>query len=79
MIAISRPYGRLAPILFMVVLQTGHFPCTAGLPFFIVICFGSVISRFSRHLTQYASKVSSLQRRFFLRSRRTPFASASSC
>src|SRR5579883_3068601 len=44
-----------APILFIVVPQTGHFPWTAGLPFFMVTCLACVISRFARHFTQYAS------------------------
>src|SRR5260370_3207083 len=29
-------------------------PCRAGLPFFMVICWDSFISRLSLHLTQYA-------------------------
>jgi hypothetical protein len=44
-----------APILNIFVPQTGHTPCVAGLPFFIVICFSSFISRLVRHLRQYAS------------------------
>jgi hypothetical protein len=35
--------------------QTGQTPVVAGLPFFIVIDFGFLISLFARHFTQYAS------------------------
>jgi len=34
--------------------QTVQGPCRAGLPFFMVICWESFISRLSLHLTQYA-------------------------
>ena len=34
--------------------QTVQGPCRAGLPFFMVICWKSFISRLSLHLTQYA-------------------------
>ena len=44
-----------APILNILVPQTGHFPSVAGLPFFIVICTASLISRLVLHFTQYAS------------------------
>jgi len=37
----------------MPVPQTGHLPFQAGFPFFITILFGSLISRVTRHLTQY--------------------------
>lgn len=49
----------LAPLVLSIrkslVPQTGQVPSIAGRPFFIVTSFGSLISRFSRHLTQYAS------------------------
>jgi hypothetical protein len=32
--------------------QTGHTPCTAFLPFFMVMFFASLISRFALHFTQ---------------------------
>ncbi|MBC5825175.1 MAG: hypothetical protein GIW99_08495 [Candidatus Eremiobacteraeota bacterium] len=41
-----------APILKSFVEHTGHWPETAGRPFFIVTCAGSLISRFALHLTQ---------------------------
>ncbi len=37
----------------MAVLQVGHVPLTAGLPFFIVYGFAPLMSRLSRHFTQY--------------------------
>ena len=37
----------------MAVLQVGHVPLTAGLPFFIVYGFAPFMSRLSRHFTQY--------------------------
>ena len=40
------------PILNILVLQTGQAPSVAGLPFFIVMGFGSFISRFTLHLRQ---------------------------
>lgn len=40
------------PILNIFVPHTGQMPCVAGLPFFIVICFSSFISRFVRHFRQ---------------------------
>jgi hypothetical protein len=43
------------PIRYTPVLQTGHVPFVAGLPFFIVTCTGLRISRLLLHLTQYAS------------------------
>ena len=43
---------QAAPILKIFVPQTGHEPCVAGRPFFIVICFASLISREALHLTQ---------------------------
>lgn len=45
------------PIRKIFVPQTGHTPCIAGFPFFIVTCFASFISRFDLHLTQYASTI----------------------
>ena len=44
-----------APILNIFVPHTGHLPSVAGRPFFIWICFASLISRLVLHLTQYAS------------------------
>ena len=40
------------PILNILVLQTGQLPSVAGLPFFMVMGFGSFISRFTLHLRQ---------------------------
>ena len=40
------------PILNTLVPQTGQTPCVAGLPFFIVIFFASLMSLFALHLTQ---------------------------
>jgi hypothetical protein len=45
-------YAFAAPILNMRVLHVGQEPSVAGLPFFMVIGFGSFISRFSRHFRQ---------------------------
>src|SRR5207237_7255411 len=42
-----------APILKIFVPHTGQVPCVAGRPFFIVICFASLISREALHFTQY--------------------------
>jgi hypothetical protein len=42
-----------APILKIFVPHTGHTPCVAGRPFFIVIAFASLISREALHFTQY--------------------------
>ena len=51
-------YERYAfPILNIFVPHTGHVPWVAGLPFFMVMLFGSFISRFVRHFTQYACTV----------------------
>jgi len=41
-----------APILNIFVPQAGHFPVTAGLPFFIFISCASFISFFALHFTQ---------------------------
>jgi hypothetical protein len=52
----SRPRSYLeARIRLSVVPQTGHLPCNAGRPFFIVTCLASAIDRLALHLTQYAS------------------------
>jgi hypothetical protein len=40
------------PILKIFVPQSGHVPWIAGRPFFIVTCWGSLISTFLRSLTQ---------------------------
>ena len=45
-------FDQAFPILNILVLQTGHEPSVAGLPFFIVMGFGSFISRFTLHLRQ---------------------------
>ncbi len=42
-----------APILNILVPQTGHVPDEAGLPFFMVTCCTFSASLFWRHLTQY--------------------------
>jgi len=41
------------PILKMAVLQVGQVPLIAGLPFFMVYGLEPLISRLSRHFTQY--------------------------
>src|SRR5205807_10247918 len=41
-----------APIRIMVVPQTGHFPCIAGLPFLSFTATAFLISRLARHFTQ---------------------------
>ena len=43
------------PMRKRVVPQTGQVPLVAGLPFFIVTCCGSFISRLVLHFRQYAS------------------------
>ncbi len=43
------------PIRNSFVEQTGHTPCVAGRPFFIVMAWGLLISLLDRHLKQYAS------------------------
>jgi hypothetical protein len=42
----------LAPILNILVLQTGQVPSVAGRPFFIVIGFALVIARVALHFMQ---------------------------
>jgi hypothetical protein len=49
----SRRGHHDAPILKIFVPHTGHTPCVAGRPFFIVIAFASLISREALHFTQY--------------------------
>ena len=46
-----------APILNNLVPHVGHSPCTAGRPFFMVICAGFLISFLALHFTQYASGI----------------------
>lgn len=46
------PLGQALPILNILVLQTGQEPSVAGLPFFMVMGFGSFISRFTLHFRQ---------------------------
>ncbi len=41
------------PILNMAVLHFGQVPLIAGLPFFMVYGFAPLMSRLSRHFTQY--------------------------
>jgi hypothetical protein len=41
-----------APILKIFVPQTGHEPSVAGRPFFIVICFAFLMSRWALHFMQ---------------------------
>ena len=41
-----------APILKILVPQTGHAPSVAGRPFFMVICFAFLISRWALHFMQ---------------------------
>lgn len=56
----SRPCSRAgavrcylpAPILKIFVPHTGQAPSVAGRPFFIVICFASLISRWVLHFMQ---------------------------
>lgn len=48
----SAACGQALPILNILVLQTGQEPSVAGLPFFIVMGFGSFISRFTLHFRQ---------------------------
>lgn len=48
-----------APILYMPVPQTGHFPFIAGLPFFMVTLSGLSTSLLVRHLTQYIVAIDS--------------------
>ena len=43
-----------APMRNRVVPHFGHLPFIAGFPFFNFTFFGSDISRFARHFTQYA-------------------------
>ncbi len=47
----SQPY---LPILNTFVPQVGQRPWVAGLPFFMVILLGSLISFLARHFIQYA-------------------------
>lgn len=47
------------PIRNTLLLQTGHVPLVAGLPFFIVAGAGLRTSRLLLHLTRYASTGSS--------------------
>jgi len=49
----SRRARHDAPILKIFVPHTGHTPCVAGRPFFIVIAFASLISLEALHFTQY--------------------------
>lgn len=51
-VASSRPGGQAFPILNILVLHTGHEPSVAGFPFFMVMAFGSFISRLTLHFKQ---------------------------
>jgi hypothetical protein len=44
----------IAPIRNTFVPHVGHVPFTAGRPFFNVVSWGSLISLFALHFTQYA-------------------------
>jgi hypothetical protein len=57
--------AHILPILNIFVLHLGHVPCTAGLPFFMVICLASFISLFALHFMQYPSTkfITSLNRK----------------
>jgi len=44
----------IAPIRNTLVPHVGHVPFTAGRPFFNVVSWGSLISLFALHFTQYA-------------------------
>jgi len=48
-----------APILYIPVPQTGHFPFIAGLPFFMVTFCAAGSSLLARHLTQYIEAINS--------------------
>ncbi len=52
----------LPPILKIFVPHTGQRPWVAGRPFFMVICFASLISREVLHLTQYPFATRTSQR-----------------
>jgi hypothetical protein len=45
------------PILYIPVLQTGHFAFNAGLPFFMVTFSGLATSLFALHFTQYIDAI----------------------
>jgi len=49
---IKRTIYLAAPILNILVPQTGHAPVTAGLPFFIFISLASFMVFLALHLTQ---------------------------
>ena len=49
--------------------HTGQVPCVAGRPFFIVICFASLISREALHFTQYPVATGDLHARSCTRRR----------
>ena len=53
------------PILKMAVLQDGQVPLTAGLPFFMVYGLEPLISRLSRHFTQYPIVIQVIGLRFY--------------
>jgi hypothetical protein len=45
------------PILYIPVLQSGHFAFIAGLPFFMVTFSGFATSFFALHFTQYIDAI----------------------
>jgi hypothetical protein len=47
-----RERDYLLPILKIFVPQSGHVPCVAGRPFFMVMSLASLISFLALHLTQ---------------------------
>ncbi len=49
---LMRYWASSLPILKILVPQSGHVPWIAGRPFFIVTCWGSLISTFFRSFTQ---------------------------
>lgn len=53
------------PILNILVPQVEQVPVVAGLPFFMVVAVGFLISFFALHFTQYASMVKSAPFKFF--------------
>jgi len=54
LLADGKVCSYLLPIRNILVPHVGHVPWVAGLPFFIVMDLGSLISFLARHLTQYA-------------------------
>ena len=61
------------PMMFRPVPQVGQEPLMMGFPFFVISSRGAVISRFSRHLTQYACMHFLLRRPLRARDTLNPF------